>query len=1504
MKHRKKRIAAAVLSAAMLAVSAWPGRLDGAAAAGSEQDGIRIVVDEAAGAKETEAAGGGAARAGETEAAGGVAAGAGETEAAGGEAAGPGETEAAGAGAVGTKEAETTGYEGTEPKKMETTGGRTDESAEKEIAGTAADGQNQEPQETGFAGIGASQKEDSEPDSGAVKEVLLTEEETEAVTEAQTEKETEEHFLEPVNGTERLDTACFSSMRLVILAYGADTVIDPEHVIAKYDDIYLLQYSSVEQAMNAYVYYEARAKAAGPDTVVETASGILSDADISMEVTEEQNPIAALSLAPDSAAVQKADGVIALIDTGVSLGENVLDRVSLIDEALGGGNNHGNEMAAAIIAQNPAVRILSIRALGDDGRGTVSSVAAAMEYALNQGVDIINLSMYAKATLMNSVLKAEIQKAAAAGIVVVGSAGNDGADAANYVPGSVAAAYIIGACDDTGARLDSSNYGVTVDYNVVAASTSEAAAKFSGFVSACGVEAVPGVLGDGLIYSTEASGDKSDGTDKEEAASEETEMKSEGEGGEKTDNAPLIYVRDSLDYEIALVGNNFAAGNEVHFTVAPVNGMEVAGVRVMALSNHVSTEAFDAVPAKDSDAGAAGAPDAASGEVPGDMSWEDDFALLLATGDVIDSRIIDSSEEGVCEAAFRMPDQDVLIEASVWPEGSGVSAASEDLLTDIDSGKFTGWGTWCRCPAAYGNSSYGTTKKSMTVYDSNGKAVKHLEESGYCIQSSKNTPDINAKGKAEELSSPDRQALAKALFYLRGGPGFSRNFIGADGKTYNFKKDFFTTATNGDTLTANEQYYMTHVTISYLWYLYCQDKGYDTTSWNWNAGVTRDLMTTRRNVLNANGRAFVKNVVKALNQMTFPTCKVSKATFAKQEVIMDTAVGRYKTPEISYTAIRENSMSIAVPANTYVVITASFDPGRVGKAYGGQTAVVYGGESFHFEVVPGLVTGKGAYSGEIKISGDFAGYSFRYSGDHQDLAFGFSNGNNTFAFSVDWPEAAFVQIRKTDGAGGWNNALAGTQFTLYNGASALETVTVNGSGYVNFNTALTLGTTYTIRETKTPAGYMKAADISIKPAEAKTYSYDVANIKAPAISVKKLSAAGGEILGLSGYSVENGEFGIYTDQACGNRIGTLTTDANGQTRAFTLPCTSPAGTYTYYVREDKAPAGHRQNTAVKAVEVRLPADGGAVKTVEFSNEPVFPTVNALVRKLDMKGNPVDSRINGPVIFAARFYDSDHADTGRLVKTWYLKADEQGEVYLDDRHKVTGRSEYISDSFYLYNGRIVVPSGYLTVQEVEAPPEYIMDTAVYGWNSAAQTLEVKQLYNELRPCKIAIRKYGKNGTAPLAGVTFELRFMKASAGDTGQKMNYNRLLREGETISRTTDRNGEAVFENLDQGEYQITEIKTVEGQILLKEPIAVTLPVSMTQKEVDEQGNVDIRKGALYNGVYHFAEIVYQVTNTPTLTVPMTGGTGGWTYGYIGMGIAAALGAGTIAYGSRRKRRC
>lgn len=90
------------------------------------------------------------------------------------------------------------------------------------------------------------------------------------------------------------------------------------------------------------------------------------------------------------------------------------------------------------------------------------------------------------------------------------------------------------------------------------------------------------------------------------------------------------------------------------------------------------------------------------------------------------------------------------------------------------------------------------------------------------------------------------------------------------------------------------------------------------------------------------------------------------------------------------------------------------------------------------------------------------------------------------------------------------------------------------------------------------------------------------------------------------------------------------------------------------------------------------------------------------------------------------------------------------------------------------------------------------------------------------------------------------------------------------------------FDNLDQGTYQITELKTKDGNALLKEPIIVTLPMTMTADEANEYGNVDFssaKEDKNYSGKWYFYECLYEITNNATFKMPMTGDDGKWKYG-------------------------
>lgn len=349
-----------------------------------------------------------------------------------------------------------------------------------------------------------------------------TEDDTDAETEIETEEETteaeEETTVEDIYGMADYDFSSlsgidFSSKRLLIETSNPSIFVENESIISSYGDVYLIQYEDEETAMKAYAYYVDKAYIVEVDAGIQICEGEAAEIVITDTVmTEEENPFNELEEAVFYG-VSSYD--IALIDTGAN-GPNVTGAVSVIGDSTSDDNGHGTRMAEYAASQNENVSILSIKAFGSDGRADISAIYAAIEYAISQDVKVINLSASAYAATGNLILREAVNDAVNAGIIFVGSAGNNGKSAAYYVPGNINNAFIVGAADENGVRLDSSNYGDTVDVNVVAGSTSEAAAKMSGWLSAHDMAELAEIMNDGFVYETGYVPGENDEEDPEE----------------------------------------------------------------------------------------------------------------------------------------------------------------------------------------------------------------------------------------------------------------------------------------------------------------------------------------------------------------------------------------------------------------------------------------------------------------------------------------------------------------------------------------------------------------------------------------------------------------------------------------------------------------------------------------------------------------------------------------------------------------------------------------------------------------------------------------------------------------------------------------------------------------------------------------------------------------------------------------------------------------------------
>ena len=1704
----------------------------------------------------------------------------------------------------------------------------------------------------------------------------------------------ETHFIDAAENIGDLDSASFSTARLIILSDDSNAIIDPEHIIGNYDNIYLMQYKSVEQAMNAYAYYEVNAEAVEPDKEIVTAEETANDNNASDSVispddvmTEESNPIVALSETQNTDNTIETltkDRVIALIDTGAHNGKNIIGRVSLIDDILTGGE-HADDMVDSIVSQNEDAKIYSIRTIGNDGNGSISAVVAGIEYAINQHVDIINLSLYANKTLATTVLEKEIQKAIDAGITVVGAAGNDGADAVNYVPGSVLDAWVLGAADDNGNRKAISNYGDSVDYYAKAKYTSNAAAMFSGYISKYGTDSLdnsiflkevgePGnvddedtksdettlfdpviekyikrnidtsytqikemqivnimrvkntmvdgskVSDDDTIDSIMSQADISDVVigqtqgilpvyqldedsdywvayvdtmkDDDNAAVQDVMIAQNDTKGITFDGwhfdnlTGLVYMPKSIFYEDGtlyvdkiqvqvmqkLIGFNWAddynstvgavtlddgvtnstwtAGNiyadytniqvgkylDVNNMLVTMNGIPVegklygyepeTGILTLGFSpsvvQSIHVDAKKTEQAGDVEPGVKVASGYSFSEMVtintsigcGSISTNKKY-LKKGHGEAVSARFCYPENNGYWsyykghESAvmcYRFTDYNddsldlqfcnwvlfnqgninsILLNGKVWSmkasdivpfvlnvnsfdagfadfeelkmsNGKDVELALQCCHINNGGGQWnsnlgTALGAWRNGLVMMRIVNVNTTKKTAVcaIYtqnianqhgiglfafnytDTSTTRVKLAKRSGVSWTAPYSKEVYSLEGAKYRLYKRNSNGTEETVYYMKDGAVATKSVklkeVTTDANSHSIR-DLLTTNAKGNTkYIALEPgtYYIKEQTPStgfyrcnnYAQFTVEEDDTTVTLSQNTNEALAYALseqpkegrlsiiktnsagQSTENLNLNAvfkieywdnyttdgNDKPKSQWFMQAVFDGTNWVAQLDETRYRASWTDPNTGVTQY-SDELFYTYRAGKFMQPdginpvpTLPMGSFRVTEVQAPDGyklpadpviKLDKnktqniyrrreanddntsGYGWLSTSVSNEQEDNSRIQIKKVDETGNWSADL-VNTEFTLYDANGNAcssititdaNYKEFEYDCKGGQTytiketktpacrktaapitvtigtganykkTYQYDIknDWNPSK-IAVSKKDGNNNWNNNLIGAQFTLYEGATNLGSITIQNQNAHQFDADVWPGHTYTIKETHTPAGFITAADISVTISTTvyqSVYYYDVKNLETPKVQITKQSTAPQDILDLSAYTVSGAEFGVYEDQACTKKVpnGTLTTKENGVTDILTLPC-SADGTYTYWVREDKKPNGHKENNTPQPITVTLPADAGATKPMTFTNEPETDELSAFAQKLSSKGDPVVG-----TVFKVRLYDGKYTTVqeceakGVLKKTWYLQSDEDGLVEFDKDHRAHG---YTNDTFYQYdtNGDgsldVVIPIGCtVTYQEVKTPKEYILDDTTQIWSEKDHKIDIKRYYNEIAPCKITIQKLSDDGKTPLQNVEFELTFAKESEPYTENALKtYKPLLKQGESIKAKTDANGYIVWSNLDQGEYKIVETKTVSGMSLLKDPINITLPITMTDKQAKDmsaatdQGYFD--EG--YTNKWYFYEAKFEVTNTPNFVMPTTGASGMWKFIFFGFGIMTIFGTGLIVYDSKNK---
>ena len=169
--------------------------------------------------------------------------------------------------------------------------------------------------------------------------------------------------------------------------------------------------------------------------------------------------------------------LVAVLDTGVS--PNGPDGISAIVEGFdfvnddpdpADDNGHGTHVAGTIAQATdngvgvaglaPGASVLPVKVLDGEGSGWTSTLIEGIAFAVDNGADVINMSLGSSSS--SDSLRTAIDDAVAAGVLVVAATGNDDADQVGY-PAAYPGVLAVGAIDAAAQRASYSNYGAEID---------------------------------------------------------------------------------------------------------------------------------------------------------------------------------------------------------------------------------------------------------------------------------------------------------------------------------------------------------------------------------------------------------------------------------------------------------------------------------------------------------------------------------------------------------------------------------------------------------------------------------------------------------------------------------------------------------------------------------------------------------------------------------------------------------------------------------------------------------------------------------------------------------------------------------------------------------------------------------------------------------------------------------------------------------------------------------
>lgn len=429
-----------------------------------------------------------------------------------------------------------------------------------------------------------------------------------------------------------------------------------------------------------------------------------------------------------------------------------------------------------------------------------------------------------------------------------------------------------------------------------------------------------------------------------------------------------------------------------------------------------------------------------------------------------------------------------------------------------------------------------------------------------------------------------------------------------------------------------------------------------------------------------------------------------------------------------------------------------------------------------------------------------------------------------------------IKLTKTDSK--TNLPVPGAEFEIKKGDAVVATLKTDSKGEIDLS-FLEAGT-YTIRETKAPAGYLldtTQKTVVINENCEVTGDMHFVNVQVGG-KITKVDALNGEPL--------EGAIFTFFDQD-GNKVIDFQTDKNGQIN----PSGLSVGNYTF--KETTAPKGYKSSD--ETYRVSIMPDGSIIGDTIIKNEPNIVTLKKVNKEKtglagaefelkDENGNVVKTIVSDKIgnMEIRGLAVGNYSLTETKAPKGYIKSDKVYRISVTADGQVTGDTEIMNEDTFVeivkenekgdklegaefelseYNGKFLakaktdkdgkitvrrLPAGKYILKETKAPngyvlsdKEYVIEMSEDGKVTGDTTIVNKQ-------AEIVLKKLDKDTKDPLDGAKFTLK--------SGSKIIDKNI---------ESDRRGEIILKGLTEGNYTLEETEAPDGYVKASKEFKFTI---------------------------------------------------------------------------------